>query len=189
MKNRKTKFFIISGLSGSGKDSVVEGLKKEGLKFTRVITTTTRPKRKGEKQGKPYYFVSEKRFKKMIKNMEFLEWAKVYNHYYGNTKKEVEGAFKKKLLVILAVDCQGAKTIKEKIPEVKVIFLIVESLKNLEKRLIKRGQDSLKVIKKRIKTAKRELKTLERWNYVIINRENKLKNTIRKVKNIILKNL
>lgn len=189
MKNKKIKFFIISGLSGAGKDSVVEGLKKEGLKFSRVITTTTRPKRKGEREGRSYHFVSDQRFREMIRKKCFLEWARVYGYYYGNTKKEIARALEKRLPVILAVDCQGAMTIKKKMSGVRVIFLIVESLKNLEKRLIKRGQDSQEVIKRRIKKAKEELKTLKNWDYIVVNKENKLKETINKVKNIILKNL
>lgn len=188
MSDKKTKLFIISGLSGSGKSSVVKGLGGK-IKFAQLVTTTTRPKRKGEKDGKSYYFVTEKKFKKLIKSGQFLEWSKVYGHYYGSTRKEMKKALRKKSSIILIIDCQGAKKIKKEISEAKVIFLTVESLKSLKNRLLKRGQDSLAVIARRLGEARIELKTLKNWDYVAINRENRLKETIEKVKGIILKNL
>ena len=188
MSDKKTKIFIISGLSGAGKDSVVGGLKKE-LKFIRLITTTTRPKRKGEKEGKPYHFITREKFKKLIKAGQFLEWSEVYGYYYGSTREEAKKALRKKLPVILVVDYQGARKIKKKIPEAKVIFLTVESSKSLKNRLAKRDQDSSATIMKRLKEARAELKTLKKWNYVVVNKENKLKETIKKVRSIILRNL
>jgi len=181
------KLFVISGLSGAGKDSVIKELKMKGLKFTWIVTTTTRPMRSGEKQGDPYHFISEEKFKKMISQKKFLEWAKVYNNYYGIQKKDIDAALKKNEPAILKIDYQGAKTIKSKFPEAKVIFILPPSLEILEKRLRLRGQDSEEVIQRRLKEAKKEIKNLEQWDYLVINEEGKLKETAEKVKKIIFK--
>ena len=180
------KVFIISGLSGVGKDSVVDGLKQVGLDYSRVITTTTRSMRSTESEGRPYHFVSEKEFKKMISEDKLFEWARVYNNYYGNTKKAIEQALATNKPVILRIDAQGAKTIKQKIPQAKVIFLIA-CPKDLKRRLEKRGQDSSKAIQRRLAQVKEEIKTIDQWDYVVDNKEGQLKQTIKKVKNIIKK--
>ncbi|MGC9048615.1 MAG: guanylate kinase [Patescibacteria group bacterium] len=181
-----SKLFVISGLSGAGKDSVIEGLRKENLNFNWVITTTTRPMRSGESEGRPYHFVSKEEFEKMIQNNELLEWALVYGYYYGLQKKDVEKLLKEDKPVILKIDYQGAKTIKNKFPEVIVIFIIPPSLEILEKRLRTRGQDSEEVIKKRLAEAEKELSTLDQWDYVVKNEEGKLEKTVRQIKKIIL---
>lgn len=182
-----TKVFVISGLSGAGKDSVVDGLKQAGLAYTRVITTTTRSMRSNESQGNPYYFVSKNEFKKMISKDEFFEWAIVYDDYYGNTKKFVEEALFVNKPVIFINDVQGAATIKEKIPESKVIFLTAGSIGAIKERLEKRGEDSPEEIKIRLAEIEKEMKTLDQWDYVIINKKGQLKETINQVKQIIKK--
>jgi len=180
-----SKLFVISGLSGSGKDSVIDGLEKAGLDYTRVITTTTRSPRSNESQGKPYYFVSEDEFKKMISKNELFEWAIVYDNYYGNTKKAVTEAMEKDKPVILRIDVQGAETIKKIIPETKVIFLTVSSLDIIKKRLEKRGENIPDDIEKRMRKTEEEMKDLDKWDYVVLNKQGKLKETIKEVKNII----
>jgi len=182
------KIFIISGLSGSGKDSVVDGLKKAGLDYNRVITTTTRPMRAGESQGNPYYFVSERDFKEMISKNEFFEWAVVYDNYYGNRIKTVKEAITGNRPVIFRIDAQGARTVRKKITDSLVIFLIAESLEKIKERLVKRDQDSPEVIEKRLAEAEQEMENLNQWDYVIVNKQGKLKETINQVKEIIEKN-
>ena len=181
------KIFIISGLSGAGKDSVIDGLKEAGMDYTRVITTTTRPMRSNEKQGNPYYFVSKDEFKKMISKDEFFEWAPVYSDYYGNTKKAIEQALLTNKPVILRIDVQGAAKIKKKRPKTKVIFLIADSIKIIKQRLEKRGEDSDEEIKVRLADLEKEMKTLDQWDYVITNKQGQLKETINQVKQIIKK--
>ncbi|MDA2935848.1 guanylate kinase [Patescibacteria group bacterium AH-259-L05] len=181
------KLFIITGLSGAGKDSITDGLKDAGLDYTRVITTTTRPMRKGEKQGTPYYFVSEDDFKHMISENKFFEWAVVYTNYYGNTKDAVDNALSIGKPVVLRIDCQGAETIKQKYRGAVVIFIKAPSIEILEKRLRKRGLDSDFVIKQRLKEVEKEMKSLEKSDYVVVNEEDKLDEAIEEVKNIILK--
>ncbi len=187
-KLKKTVFFIISGPSGAGEDSVIEGLGKR-IKFERVITTVTRGKRLGEKEGKPYHFITVPKFKKMIKNKEFWEWAKVYGDYRGATHKELNRLKRKKILVLWKVDYQGAETIKKKMPEVLSISISPPSLASIEKRLVKRGQDSLEVIKKRMPFTKKWLKHTKGYDYIVVNKENKLKETIDRVFKILMKSL
>ena len=181
------KLFIISGVpsTGSGKDSVIEGLKKEKLDFNWIITTTTRAKRPGEKEGHPYYFISVKQFLTMKKRDDFLEWAKVYGNYYGNTKQRVKQALQQKKPALLRIDCQGVKKYKKLIPEAIIILITVSSLQVLENRLIQRG-DNKKIIKQRLLIAKQELKNMPPYDYLVENREGKLAETIQQVKKIIL---
>jgi len=188
LKLKKTIFFVISGPSGAGEDSVIEGLGKK-IKFERIITTVTRAKRVGESEGRPYHFVIIPKFKKMIKNKEFWEWAKVYGDYRGATQKEVDRLMRKKILVLWKVDYQGAETIKRKMPEALSVFIYPPSLSILEKRLIKRGQDSPEVIKKRMPFTKKWLRHRRGYDYVVINKENKLEETIDRVFSLLMKKL
>lgn len=188
LKLKKTVFFIISGPSGAGEDSVIEGLGKK-IKFERVITTVTRGKRPGERERKPYYFISVPKFKKMIKNKKFWEWALVYGDYRGATHKEMERLRRKKTLALWKVDYQGAETIKRKMPEVLSVGISPPSLATLQKRLAKRGQDSPEVIKKRMPFTKKWLKHTRGYDYIVVNKDNKLNETIGKVFKILMRNL
>ncbi|MFA5129077.1 MAG: guanylate kinase [Patescibacteria group bacterium] len=187
-KIKKTIFFIISGPSGAGEDSVIEGLSKK-IKFKRVVTTVTRAKRPGETEGRPYHFVTVPKFKKMIKNKEFWEWARVYGDHRGVTHEELDRLSRKKILALWKVDYQGVETIKKKKPEVLSIFIYPPSLAVLEKRLARRGQDSPEVIKKRMPFTKRWLKHRRGYDYIIVNRENKLGETVDRVFRILIQNL
>lgn len=178
------KIFLISSPSGGGEDSVIEGLSRS-LKFNRVITTVTRPMLKGEKQGKPYYFVTEKKFKGLLKKNAFVEWAKVYSAYRGCTHEEIKRLLRKKLPIIWKVDWQGVKSIQKLFPNSVSIFIAPPSYKVLEKRLMRRGRDSLKDIKKREPFTKVWLKHKNIYDHVILNKEGKLQETIEKVKKII----
>ena len=180
----KTKIFIISGPSGAGEDSVITALEKK-IKFNRVVTTVTRKKRPGEKQGKPYYFITVKKFKEMVKNKEFIEWAIVYGDYRGCTKKEIERLKKDPKPILWKVDWQGVKTIKKILPETIAIFVAPPSIQTLRKRLIKRGQDSLQTIKKRTEFTKNWLKHKNVYNYVVTNKEGKLTETTKKIEGLI----
>ncbi len=181
------KIFVITGLSGSGKDSVINELKTQGFDYTQVITTTTRSMRSNESEGNPYYFVSVEEFKKMVSENKFFEWAMVYNNYYGSTKKAVEEALTPNKPVVFRIDVQGAKAIKKEISETKTIFLTVPSLEELKQRLETRGQDSAEVIARRLLEAKEELKTLDQWDYVVANKTGELEQTTEILKKIIKK--
>jgi guanylate kinase len=188
LKLNKTIFFIISGPSGAGEDSVIEGL-KEKIKFERVITTVTREKRPGEKEGSPYYFVSEKKFELMKEEDAFIEWAKVYGDYRGATKKEIARLSKKKVLALWKVDFQGVESIKKKMPEVLAVLILPPSLKILERRLLKRNTETPEVIKKRFVFTKEWLKHKNHYDYTVINEEGKLEETINEVFKILLESL
>ncbi|HLD30743.1 MAG TPA: guanylate kinase [Patescibacteria group bacterium] len=188
IKLKRTIFFIISGPSGAGEDSVIEGL-KDKIKYERVITTVTREKRIGEREGFPYYFVSRKKFESMINKDAFIEWADVYGDYRGATKKEIERLNKKNTLALWKVDFQGVETIKKKIPGVLSVLILPPSLKVLEERLIKRKTDTPETIKKRLPFTKKWLKQRKSYDYTVINEENKLKETIDRVLRILLENL
>lgn len=185
--SKLSKLFVISGPSGAGKDSVIERLREEITDFAWVVTTTTRPMRPGESEGHPYHFVSKEKFEQMIKNNELIEWAMIYGNYYGSQKKDIEELLKGEKIVILKIDYQGAKTIKSKFPKSKVIFIIPPSIEILEKRLRSRGQDPEEVIKRRLAEVEKELATLNQWDYVVINEEGKLEETVEKIKEIIEK--
>lgn len=155
------------------------------MRFNRVITTVTRPKRKGEKMGKPYYFVNENRFKKLIKNEQLIEWACVYGNFRGCTKSEIARLLKKNKPIIWKVDWQGVVTIKKLFPESISIFIAPPSYQELEKRLIARGRDTLEDIKKRKKFTQHWLTKKHIYDHIVPNPDGKLKETIKKISNII----
>lgn len=185
-KQNHSKIFIISGPSGAGEDSVIKGLRQE-IKFNRIRTTVTRKPRSDESQGKPYFFTTVKKFKHMISNDEFIEWAVVYGDYRGATKKEVEHLLSLKTPVIWKVDWKGVKTIKKKLPRAVAIFIFPEAYEILETRLLKRRKDSLQTIKSREKETKLWLKQKKYYDYVVVNKEGKLNETINKITKIVKK--
>lgn len=189
MNNR---LFIISGPSGAGEDSVIRGLKKH-FKITRVVTTVTREKRKGEKEGEPYYFISKKEFEKGIKKGEFAEYADVYGYLYGTTFKELKKVQKEceksNKIEFWKIDWQGVKTVKKQHPDIISILIEPTSIKSLEKRLIKRGQDSLPVIQKRLAAAKIWLKHKDIYDYRVLNCDGKIDEAVEKAAKIIKKHL
>jgi len=182
----KTFFFIISGPSGAGEDAVIRGLGKK-IRLKRVVTTVTRKKRTGEREGRPYYFVSVPKFKKMIREGAFVEWAKVYGDYRGSTKKEINRLSGKKVLALWKIDFQGVRTIKKQMPGVPAVFICTPSLKILEQRLIKRGLDSPVVIKNRRSFTKKWLTKKRIYDYTVVNREGRLDKTVGNVFSILKK--
>jgi len=182
----KSNLFIISGPSGSGQDSVIEGLKKI-LPIERVITTTTRPMRPTEKRGQPYYFISRDKFIKKIKEKKFLEYAKEYNdNYYGVTHKEIGRIKRSDKIGIWKIEYKGVMTAKKLMPEI-IAICINAPLKILAQRIKKRDNASEEFIKTRLEYTKEWLKHLDVYDYIVINQEGKLEETVKKVANIIKK--
>lgn len=179
----KGNLFVISAPSGSGKTTIIRKLLKKIKNLHFSISCTTREKRRGEKEGKDYYFINEDKFKKMVKREEFIEWAKVHNFYYGTKKSEVFPKIEKGKDVLLDIDTKGSFKIKKKYPESIHIFLIPPSFKELEKRLRGRGDLDENQIKKRLENAKMEIKRLKNYDYVIIN--DKIKNALNSLISII----
>ena len=153
----------------------------EGIEF--IISTTTRKIRSGEKNGNNYYFLSEQKFKKLIDNNELLEWSIVHNNYYGVTKKEFDRIHSIDRIPIFDVDVQGAIKLKSVLKRPVLIFIIPPSYKELKERLIKRGTDRQEDINLRLKNAKKELKEVDVFDYIIIN--DVIENAIDDIKSII----
>ena len=187
MINKKNNIFIISGPSGAGEDSIIEGLRKF-LPIERVITTTTRKMRKGDKQGKPYYFITKEKFLRGVKNGDFLEHAKEYNdNYYGVTREEISRVKKSGKIGIWKIEYKGVMAIKKIMPEIKSIF-INAPLEIMANRIKKRDNVSEEYVQERMEYTKKWLKHKNIYDYEIINEENKLNKAIQDVTKIIKAN-
>ncbi len=183
----KSNIFIISGPSGSGQDSVIRGLEKI-IDLEKIITTTTRPMRPGEKNGVSYYFVTKKEFEIMIKEKKFFEYAIEDNgHYYGGTYQEIKRVKKTNKPVIWKIDYQGVITGKKLIPEAKSILIYIPQ-ELIPARLKKRGHRSEEFIKARIKHSQGWYENKNIFNYKVNNEEGKLEKTISEVAKIIREN-
>lgn len=183
----KNKIFAISGVSGSGHDSVIEGLPKRGLNIERVITTVSRKMRPGESEGRPYYFISEEKFKKMIDDNKFIEWDRHYGVYYGCTYDEYERVSKFDKIIIWKTDMKGVLNIKNKLPGVITIHIKPPSAEAAIQRIKNRNQDSPEVIKQRIEYISECLKPEhnKKFDFNIVNEDNKLDEAVDGVVGII----
>ena len=161
--------YIISAPSGAGKTSLVAKLIDEDLLVRVSVSTTTRDMRPGEKHGVNYYFVSVPEFEEKIAEGEFIEYAKVFDNYYGTSRKTVEQHLKAGQDVILEIDWQGAQQIRKQFDQVYSIFIMPPSLDELDRRLNGRGTDSEEVIAKRMKQAVTEMEHYTEFDYVVIN--------------------
>ena len=168
MKNLK-KLIIITGPSGVGKGTVVKELLDRNKDIWLSISATTRNPRMGEKDGENYYFISEERFKDMIDKKEFLEWAQFAGNYYGTPLSTVNEKIEKGFVVLLEIEVEGAKQIKEKFPEALSIFLLPPSKAELEKRIRNRGTEGEDAIKNRLSRANYEIASSYKFDFVLTN--------------------
>jgi guanylate kinase len=176
---------VVSGPSGVGKDTVVQHMKERGMPFHFVVTANTRPKRDDEVHGKDYFFVSKEEFARMIEQDELIEYAVVYSDYKGIPKQQVREALASGKDVVMRLDVQGAETVRKLAPDALLIFLTTGSEEELVKRLEARKTETPEELALRIATARKELKRVEAFDYVIINHENKLDETVDTVLAII----
>ncbi len=176
---------VISGPSGAGKDTVVQRMQERGLPFHFVVTATTRPKRANETHGKDYWFVSEDEFARMIEQNELIEYAIVYGDYKGIPKAQVREALGSGQDVVMRLDVQGAETVRKLAPEALLIFITTESEEELVRRLQERQSETSNSLAIRIATARKELKRLEAFDYVIVNHDFQLDHTVDVVRGII----
>ena len=183
MESTKGNLFIITAASGAGKTSLVKALVSDNPNIKVSISFTTRNPRVGERDGKDYFFLDDIDFKKMVENNEFLEMAKCHGSLYGTSKLTVKETLDKGKDIILEIDYQGAFNVKKLFPESISIFIIPPSIKALEDRLHKRGQDSEKDIKLRVAAARNEMSHLGKFDYVTIN--NKFEKALFELKTII----
>jgi guanylate kinase len=161
-------------------------MRELGLPFHFVVTVNSRPQRPGELDGFDYHFVSNERFEEMVASDELLEWAKVYGYYRGIPKWEVRRAFKSGRDVVLRVNVDGAATIKQLEPAAVLIFIAPHSLEELRHRLVMRRTDSAEEIERRLALARHELARVTSFDYVVINHEDRLDETVGQIRAIIL---
>jgi guanylate kinase len=181
----KQSLFIITGPSGAGEDSVIEGLKDTGLTIDRVVTTTTRAMRPGESEGQPYYFRSEEEFLQGIQEDEFLEHALAdRGNRYGVTRKEIEQKMQSPHLVIWKMDYKGVLTIKERMPEIPVIY-VSAPIDVIRERLIARDNPEPEFLEARLAYARGWDEHKELFDHEVPNIQGKLDQTIAQVKSII----
>ncbi|AGB40825.1 guanylate kinase [Halobacteroides halobius DSM 5150] len=184
MLEQKGNLFILSGPSGVGKGTVLDALLKDYNDICYSISTTTREPRKGEVDGEDYFFASEDEFKSLVKKDEFLEWAKVHNNYYGTPKKYVDKTLEAGQDVILEIDIQGAKQVRDKFDGGIFIFLAPPSLKELESRINKRGTETKDAIATRLENANKELEEKKNYDYLVVN--DQVEDAIKKIEAIII---
>jgi guanylate kinase len=182
---KKGLLFVLSGPSGVGKNTVLDELFKnfDGVSYS--VSATTRERREGEVEAEDYFFISEEKFKEIKASDGFIESALVHGHYYGTPKKFVDQKLEAGNDIILEIDTQGAKQVREKYPEAVYIFLLPPSLEELENRLDKRGSESDKSKNVRLKNARQELKEVHNYDYEVIN--DSLADAVREIKKIIIK--
>ena len=168
----KGKIIIISGPSGSGKTTLHKELlagKKFRARLMKSISATTRPRRSGEKNGRDYLFLTRKQFLDKIRKGYFLEWQKVFDHYYGTPGNYVERLLKKDKNVLLCIDVKGAAVVRRACPEAVTVFIKAPSLSILKKRLMARGSESAEDLRLRLKRARQELLEAKKYKHVIVN--------------------
>ena len=167
---RKGLLVVISGPSGAGKGTICQALlEKTPLAYS--VSATTRKPRAGEVDGESYYFLSVEAFEEMIEKDELLEWAKVYDNYYGTPLKKVEEKLAAGEDILLEIDTQGAMKVREKFPEGVYIFILPPSLAELERRIRGRDTETEDVLQKRLAAAIDEIEAGKCYKYVVTNDE------------------
>jgi len=166
-----TTVFIVSAPSGSGKSTLVARLLASvpGLLFS--VSYTTRRPRGHEVDGESYHFVSRQDFEAMLGRNEFLEWAEVFGNYYGTHRGILDVARDRGSDLVLDIDVQGARQLKDQIPEAVTVFILAPSRQTLEQRLRSRGEDRDDVIERRLREAAEEIRNYKAYDYVLINRD------------------
>jgi guanylate kinase len=178
LNHHEPLLIVISGPSGVGKDTAIQRMKDRRLPFHFVVTATTRPPREGERQGVDYFFVSHDDFAEMIDKDELLEYAIVYNDYKGIPKQQVRDALQSGKDVVMRIDVQGAATIRELYPDALLLFLTTQDEEEMERRLRARKTETPEGLKLRIATARQEMKRIKEFDYVVVNREFQLDETV-----------
>ncbi len=169
--NKSGKLIVISAPSGAGKTTLVEALCEADPNLMVSVSHTTRPGRDAEQNGIAYHFTDVDSFREMIKTGQFLEYAKVFDNYYGTSKTALESQLSKGIDVILEIDWQGAERVRQLMPESISIFILPSSYQALETRLTGRGEDNADTIQKRMDGAINELSHYKEYDYLVINDE------------------
>ena len=183
-KNSEGLMIILSSPSGTGKSSLAESLLKIDNNLRLSISATTRKPRLGEVEGINYYFKSSLEFEELVKQNKFLEYAKIYDNYYGTPKEYVEMLLKQGLDVLFDIDWQGARSIKKNAANVVAIFVLPPSIETLEQRLRNRATDNEAAIKLRMQSAQNEISHANDYDYVVTNDD--FDRTLKKIHAIIV---
>jgi guanylate kinase len=176
---------VISGPSGVGKDVTLKRMQEMGCPFHFVVTTTDRPLRPGEVEGVDYLFVSSAEFERMIEGDELLEHAIVYGQHKGVSKAQVWGALESGQDVMMRLDVQGAATIRQLVPDAVLIFLTAESEEVLVARLTARRTESEAAQRTRLEIARQEMTRVNEFDYIVVNRDGQLDETVKMIMSII----
>ena len=172
LNKKKGVMLVLSSPSGAGKSSICKSLMSLDKNLSLSVSTTTRKKRPNEKSGEDYIFVSTEEFENMLSNNNFIEYANVFDNYYGTVKSLVDNKINNGQDLIFDIDWQGAQQLREKMREnVVSIFILPPSKRELERRLKSRGQDSDEVVKKRMDGASAEITHWAEYDYVIVNED------------------
>lgn len=163
------QLYVISAPSGAGKTSLVSALLRQETRVRVSVSHTTRPPRPGEQNGVHYHFIDKAEFEQRIENSDFLEYAQVFDNFYGTSQQSVEAMLADGLDVILEIDWQGAQQIRRMRPDVISIFIAPPSIDELRTRLSGRGQDSSEVIERRMRDAVNEMRHFAEYDYLVIN--------------------
>jgi len=167
----KPKLFIVAAPSGGGKTSLVAALLERDPGVRLSISHTTRAPRPGERDGEHYHFVDKATFLQLIGENAFLEYAQVYGHYYGTGRAAVKQLLGEGFNVMLDIDWQGARQVKDSFPESCSIYILPPSMQELRERLARRGQDSAEVIESRMQEARSEIAHCTEFDFLVVNNE------------------
>ncbi len=165
---------VLSSPSGGGKTTISERLLRKHRSYVRSVSVTTRKRRKGEKQGKDYLFVTEEEFRRKIRGREFVEWAWVHGYRYGTPKESVNKAKSEGRVALFVLDVQGGMAMKKKYPGSVLIFILPPSAAELRRRLTGRGTEDMPELEGRLKTALKEMDFWSKYDYVVVNKNLKL---------------
>ena len=171
MLDRKGLLLVVSGPSGAGKGTICKALLNKNDEIKLSVSATTRKPRNGEVHGVNYFFIEKEEFTKMIENGEFLEYAQIYDNFYGTPKSAIIECLEKGQDVILEIEMQGARQIKEVYPEGVFIFVLPPSLEELKSRIVGRGTETVEEIEKRFSCAFEEINQIVNYDYFIINED------------------
>lgn len=183
VNSQKPLLVVLSGPSGTGKSTIVEELLKRDRRFTVSISATTRPRRRREKEGRDYYFLTAAEFRNKRRRGEFIETARVFGEWYGTPKKPLLEALRRNRLVLFDIDIQGGMSIKRWRKDAVLIFVVPPSMAVLRKRLVGRKTESADERRVRLARALKEISFWSKYDYVVCN--NDLAETVELIGSII----
>jgi guanylate kinase len=174
---------VLAAASGTGKTTLARRLVLDGDDFAFSISVTTRAPREHERDGVDYHFVDRARFEEMVAGGELVEWAEVHGHLYGTPREQLEESAKHGVHVILDIDVQGARQLKEAVPATKLIFVLPPDIDTLLSRLTGRGTEARVDVARRLQSAIEELQAIEEFDYVVVNDD--LERCLEKIRSIV----